>query len=187
MQKLPDFVPALSHHLKPLMRDGSQFTGMLFHPRINGGIPLDSAVESQQFRRHGILRVTCWFRGRDFPIFSHFLFFGQRVPPVLFLNFRTVATPTPIVLLSARGPSTWTCVWQASEARREGHDNSTEPPARASADNPIRIVTPSEPGLPSRLLPREFTTTHVPSKFPSISLKTKKSGTNKVTLFFEVT
>src|SRR6266446_7274513 len=52
MQKLPDFVPALSHHLKPLMRDGSQFTCMLFHPRIDGGIPLDSAVESQQFRSH---------------------------------------------------------------------------------------------------------------------------------------
>src|SRR2546428_182938 len=52
MQKLPDFVPAFSHHLKPLMRDGSQFTCMLFHPRIDGGIPLDSAVESQQFRSH---------------------------------------------------------------------------------------------------------------------------------------
>src|SRR3989440_8787002 len=52
MQKLPDFVPALSHHLKPLMRDGSQCTGMLFHPRIDGGIPLDSAVESQQFCSH---------------------------------------------------------------------------------------------------------------------------------------
>src|SRR4051812_37751981 len=52
MQKLPDFVPAFSHHLKPLMRDGSQFTCMLFHPRIDGGIPLDSAVESQQSRSH---------------------------------------------------------------------------------------------------------------------------------------
>src|SRR3977135_1460315 len=52
MQKLPDFVPALSHHLKPPMRDGSQFTCMLFHPRIDGGIPLDSAVESQQVRSH---------------------------------------------------------------------------------------------------------------------------------------
>src|SRR6266568_2894676 len=51
MQKLPDFVPALSHHLKPLLRDSSQFTRMLFHPRINGGIPFDSAIESQQFRR----------------------------------------------------------------------------------------------------------------------------------------
>ncbi len=46
MQKLPDFVPALSHHLEPLMREVSQFTRMLFHPRIDGGIPLDSAVES---------------------------------------------------------------------------------------------------------------------------------------------
>src|SRR4030081_322066 len=52
MQKLPYLVPALSHHLKPLMRDGSQFTCMFFHPRIDGGIPLDSAVESQQFRSH---------------------------------------------------------------------------------------------------------------------------------------
>jgi hypothetical protein len=25
---------------------------MLFHPRIDGGIPLDSAVESEQFRSH---------------------------------------------------------------------------------------------------------------------------------------
>src|SRR5947209_5959869 len=52
IQKLPDFVPALSHHLKPPMRDGSQFTRVFFHPRIDGGIPLDSAVESQQFRSH---------------------------------------------------------------------------------------------------------------------------------------
>jgi hypothetical protein len=52
MQKLPDFVPALSQYLKPLMRDGSQFTRMRFHPRIDGGIPLDSAVESQQLCAH---------------------------------------------------------------------------------------------------------------------------------------
>src|SRR6202022_1313684 len=52
MQKLPDFVPAFSHHLKPLTRDGSQSTCMPFHPRIDGGIPLNSAVESQQFRSH---------------------------------------------------------------------------------------------------------------------------------------
>src|SRR5271168_5168271 len=50
MQDLPNFVPAFSHHLKPLMRDGSQFICMPFHPRIYGGVPLDSAVESQQFR-----------------------------------------------------------------------------------------------------------------------------------------
>src|ERR1700688_2322948 len=52
MQELPNFVPAFSHSLKPLMRDGSQFTCMRFHPRINGGIPLDSSVESQQIRSH---------------------------------------------------------------------------------------------------------------------------------------
>src|SRR6202048_5538411 len=52
MQKFPDFVPAFSHHLKPLIRHGSQFTCMLLHPRIDGGIPLDRAVESQQFRSH---------------------------------------------------------------------------------------------------------------------------------------
>ena len=34
-------VPAVSHHLEPLMRDRSQFTWMLFHPCINGGIPLE--------------------------------------------------------------------------------------------------------------------------------------------------
>src|SRR6516164_614783 len=52
MKELPDFVPAFSHHLKPLTCDGSQFTRMPFHPGIDGGISLDSAVESQQFRSH---------------------------------------------------------------------------------------------------------------------------------------
>jgi hypothetical protein len=48
MQELPHFVPALSHQLKPLVRDGAQFTCMLFHPCIDGRIALASAVESQQ-------------------------------------------------------------------------------------------------------------------------------------------
>src|SRR5262249_1375983 len=52
MQELPDLVTAFSHHLKPLMRCGSQFTCMRFHPCIDRGIPLDSPVESQQFRSH---------------------------------------------------------------------------------------------------------------------------------------
>jgi hypothetical protein len=52
MQKFPDFVAAFSHDLKPLVSDGSQSTGMLFHPRIDGWIPLDSPVESQQFHSH---------------------------------------------------------------------------------------------------------------------------------------
>src|SRR6202023_1246432 len=64
MQKLPDFVPAFSHCLKPVMRDGSQFTCMLFHPHIDDGIPLDSAVESQQFRSPR--RSTFCFRDLSF-------------------------------------------------------------------------------------------------------------------------
>ncbi len=52
MQNLPDFVPAFPHRLKPLMRDRPQFTCMFFHPRIDGQVPLDSSVESQQFRAH---------------------------------------------------------------------------------------------------------------------------------------
>ena len=52
MQELPDFVPAFSHHLKSLLRDGAQFTCMLFHPRIDGGIALDRAIESQKFHSH---------------------------------------------------------------------------------------------------------------------------------------
>src|SRR5258708_5092267 len=62
MQKLPDFVLTFSHNLNPLMRDGSQSTCMLFHPRSDSGIALDSAVESQQFRshRHGGWRASPW-------------------------------------------------------------------------------------------------------------------------------
>src|SRR6476469_7592001 len=52
MQDLPDFVPAFSHHLKPLTRDAPQFTSVLFHPRFDGGIAFDSTVESQQLRSH---------------------------------------------------------------------------------------------------------------------------------------
>src|SRR5262249_24720500 len=52
MYKLTDFVPTLSHDVKPLMRDGSQFAGVLFHPGIDGGVPSDGAVESQEFRFH---------------------------------------------------------------------------------------------------------------------------------------
>src|SRR5450755_397319 len=79
MQKFQYFVPAFSHHLKPLMRDGSQSTCMLFHPRIDGGIPLDSAVESQQFRSHRrrhrvlshrVLRATGWFQGATLSTYS---------------------------------------------------------------------------------------------------------------------
>src|SRR5262249_40082128 len=71
VHKLPDFVPALSHHLKPLMRDRSQFARMLFQPRINGGIPLYSAVESQQLRLHRALTgVTVLFQGATLSSYS---------------------------------------------------------------------------------------------------------------------
>ncbi len=46
MHELANFVPTLTHHLKPLVRYGSQFACMLAHPPIDGGIPLDSSVES---------------------------------------------------------------------------------------------------------------------------------------------
>src|ERR1700735_3499406 len=52
MQKLPHFVAASPHHVKPLMRDGSPIPPLLFHPRIDGRIALDSAVESQELRFH---------------------------------------------------------------------------------------------------------------------------------------
>ena len=60
MQKLPDFVSTVSHHLKPFLRDGSQLTCMLFHPAIDGRITLDSAVQSKQFcsRSDGDLETT---------------------------------------------------------------------------------------------------------------------------------
>src|SRR5690348_14240305 len=48
MQKLPHLVPAFAHHLKPLLRDGSQFTRTCLHPRVDSGLPLHSAIESQQ-------------------------------------------------------------------------------------------------------------------------------------------
>src|SRR5665213_714656 len=57
MQELANFLAATAHYLEPLLRDGAQFTSMIFHPRIDGGIALNSAVESQQFRSlHGFLR-----------------------------------------------------------------------------------------------------------------------------------
>src|SRR5262249_61014090 len=68
MQNFPDFVATLSHYLKPFMRDGSQFPCTLFHPRIDGWVPLNCAIESQQLRSrgqfsHGVLRATGLFQG----------------------------------------------------------------------------------------------------------------------------
>jgi hypothetical protein len=52
MKNFPDFVSALSHGLKPRLREGSRLTRMLFHPRIDGRIALDSAIEPQKFFSH---------------------------------------------------------------------------------------------------------------------------------------
>jgi hypothetical protein len=52
MQEFSNLVPASSHLLKPLMGDDSQFTFMLFHPRVDGRMPFHSAVKSQQVRSH---------------------------------------------------------------------------------------------------------------------------------------
>src|SRR6266576_2255547 len=44
MQELPDFVPAFSHHAKPVMRDGSQFTACSFiHASMAGGRTVTSS------------------------------------------------------------------------------------------------------------------------------------------------
>src|SRR5438046_1491166 len=95
MQKFPDFVPAFSHHPIPLMRDGSQFTCMLFHPRIDGGIPLDSAVESQQFRshRHGILSPTGWLQGATLSSYSRI----SPKPSVWTPSWRRASSASPAV------------------------------------------------------------------------------------------
>jgi hypothetical protein len=52
VDKFPDFIAALSHHFEPLARDGSQLPRVPFHPRVDGGVPLDSSVEPQQFGLH---------------------------------------------------------------------------------------------------------------------------------------
>src|SRR6516164_1296245 len=72
MQKLADFVSAFSHHLKPLLRDDSQFACMLFHPAIDGGIAFHSAVQSKQFRsyHHGVLRATSRFQDATLSSYS---------------------------------------------------------------------------------------------------------------------
>jgi hypothetical protein len=62
MQELPNLVAAFAHFLEPLLRDGSQYTSVLFHPHINGGITLAGSVESQQIRSHG--RSSSWQAGR---------------------------------------------------------------------------------------------------------------------------
>src|SRR5260370_846835 len=93
MQDLPDFVPASSHHLKPLMRDGSQFISMLIHPRIDGGIAFDSTVESQQFcsHRRSIFAFGFMLRGTTTRGTNRI---GPRNPPVFSYNAFIVGNPS---------------------------------------------------------------------------------------------
>src|SRR5579875_1174053 len=65
MQNLSDFVAAISHHLKPPLRDVSHFTRMAFHPAMDGRITHDGAVQAKQSRSrgHGVLKATTRFQG----------------------------------------------------------------------------------------------------------------------------
>jgi len=47
MHELSDVRSALSHHIEPLTRDGSQFTRLRFQPHLDRRIALDAARESQ--------------------------------------------------------------------------------------------------------------------------------------------
>src|SRR5215813_7230277 len=108
MQQLPDFVPAFSHRLKPLMRDGSQSTCMLFHPGIDSRIPFDSAVESQQFRSHR--RYTFLLR---WPTESARLFFHGVLRGIRWFQGATLSSYS----MGSPKPSVWTPSWRrASKA-----------------------------------------------------------------------
>jgi len=52
MQELADFIAAFAHRLKPHLSDGAQFSSMLPHPGIDGGIAFDSTAKSQQLCSH---------------------------------------------------------------------------------------------------------------------------------------
>ncbi len=45
MQELSDFVSTLSHHFEPVRRDGPQFVWLFFHPRVDGRISLNGAIQ----------------------------------------------------------------------------------------------------------------------------------------------
>lgn len=47
MQDFADFVAAFAHRFKPVVRDGSQFTLMLFHPGVDRGIAFEDAIQAQ--------------------------------------------------------------------------------------------------------------------------------------------
>jgi hypothetical protein len=70
MQKLPDFVSTVSHHLKPFLRDGSQLTCMFFiQPSMAG------SRSTVPFNRNNFVLVVMAFRttsGSKEPQFPEF-------------------------------------------------------------------------------------------------------------------
>ena len=57
MQELANFVAAVSHDLKPLLRTGSQFAAVGPHPCIDCRIALEGAVETEAV---GSPRQSLW-------------------------------------------------------------------------------------------------------------------------------
>jgi hypothetical protein len=74
VQKLADFVTAFSHHLEPLMGDGSQFAGVVFHPCIDGRIALDGAVELRRRRVSASTRGQIWSIAAGYHTLQRFAF-----------------------------------------------------------------------------------------------------------------
>jgi len=91
MEEFPDFVAAVAHDLKPVIRDGSQFAWMLAHPGIDGGIMLNRAVEAEESWFHELPSGTKLLensvkRGDESPGLNPHLFYGYS-----FLELKTCA------------------------------------------------------------------------------------------------
>src|SRR5437879_11632378 len=56
VHEFPNVVATLSHDVKPFLRDRSQFACLFFHPRIDGGIPLDPTGEPKVQSIHSVQR-----------------------------------------------------------------------------------------------------------------------------------
>jgi hypothetical protein len=61
MQYLSNVFSTAAHDLKPMLRDRSQFSRMLFHPGLNRPVPLDRTRESEKLA-HGHFISMVWLR-----------------------------------------------------------------------------------------------------------------------------
>lgn len=52
VEELADFVSAVAHCFKTLLRDGAKFAGMIVHPGVDGGIVCGGTVRSEDSRFH---------------------------------------------------------------------------------------------------------------------------------------